>query len=139
MRSISVIIARCAIGIAFAWPGSASCTSFAGDETPSAGSYVQEGTQDSPAADLSGNWQVSFAGKQGSRQATMQIKQDSSKVSGSFEGERGSAPVSGTLNGSDISFTVKAPRREISFTGTVHGNKMSGTTEQGGSWSATRQ
>lgn len=139
MRSIHVIIAACAIVIALARPGSASGTSLAGVETSIAGSHLQEGAQDSAAADLSGNWQVSFAGKRGSRQATMQIKQDGSKVSGSFQGERGSAPVSGTLNGNDISFTVKAPRREISFKGTVHGNKMNGTTEQGGSWSATRE
>lgn len=103
-------------------------------------SSPQNSAQDGiEASNLSGIWQVSFNGKRGGRQATMQLKEDGTKLSGSFQGERGSAPLKGTLNGNQVSFTVKMPRRTLSFSGSVEGDKMSGTTEQGGSWSASRQ
>ncbi len=38
-----------------------------------------------------------------------------------------------------VSFSVKLRKHQASFTGTVAGDKMSGTTKQGGSWTATRQ
>jgi hypothetical protein len=69
----------------------------------------------------------------------MQIKQDGKKLSGSFQGKRGSAPLKGRLSGNQVSFNVKTRKHEASFTGTVNGDKMSGTTEQGASWTATRQ
>ncbi len=123
--------------------GGASIASRALSEPPAAvisGALAQDAAQDnSSAPSVTGNWQVSFAGRGGNRQVTMEIKQDGSKLSGAFQGERGSAPLTGRLSGNQISFTVKMPRRRISFTGTVDGDKMSGATEQGGSWSATRQ
>jgi hypothetical protein len=89
---------------------------------------------------LSGNWQLSWTAANGEqRQATMQIKQDGKKLSGTFEAPRGSVSLKGTCNGNQISFTVKLPRRQASFTGTVDGDKMTGTTEQGAPWTATRQ
>lgn len=100
----------------------------------------QEASQDNKAStSLSGNWQISWAGRNGQRQGTLQIKQDGSKLSGTFEGERGSVPLKGRLEGTQVSFNVKARKRQMSFTGTVDGGKMSGTTEQGSSWTATRQ
>lgn len=123
--------------------GGAGIASRALSEPPAAvisGALAQDAAQDnSTAPSISGNWQISFAGKKGNRQVTMEIKQDGSKLSGAFQGERGSAPLTGSLSGNQISLTVKMPRRQISFTGTVDGGKMSGTMEQGGSWSATRQ
>lgn len=102
---------------------------------------VQDAARDSTATpNLSGNWQMSWAGPKGKqRQVTMQVKQDGSKLSGNFQAERGSAPLTGSLKGNQVSFSVKTPKRKASFTGTVDGDKMSGTTEQGASWTATRQ
>jgi hypothetical protein len=109
-------------------------------ETASAGVLQQEAQETNASESIAGNWQVSWAAMNGnSRQVSMQVKQDGSKLSGTFEGERGSAPLKGTLKGNQVSFTVKLPRRQLSFSGTVEGGKMSGTTEQGASWSATRQ
>jgi hypothetical protein len=68
----------------------------------------------------------------------MEIKQDGSKLSGSFEGQRGSLPLSGKLDGDQVSLTVKIRRHDVSFSGTVNGDKMSGPTARGGSWTATR-
>lgn len=92
------------------------------------------------APSISGNWQLSWtARKGGQRQGTMQIKQDGSKLSGTVEGERGSTPLKGSLQGNRVSFSLKMRKRQVSFSGTVNGDKMSGTTEEGASWTATRQ
>jgi hypothetical protein len=108
-------------------------------EAPSA--PVQDASSaNSAAPNLSGHWQVAWTAANGNqRQASIQFKQDGKKLSGTFEAARGSASLKGTCDGNQISFTVKLPRRQVSFTGTVDGDKMSGTTEQGASWSATRQ
>ncbi|HTW80699.1 MAG TPA: hypothetical protein VME23_14225 [Terracidiphilus sp.] len=107
----------------------------------SAGASAQAVAQDNTASpDATGSWQVSWTGRNGDqRQASMQITQKGSKLSGTFEGARGSVPVKGTLDGNQISLTVKLPRRQLSFAGTLDGDKMSGTTERGVTWSATRQ
>ncbi len=115
----------------------AATNSFA--EAPSAA--VQEASSpDSSASNLTGQWQVSWTGVNGTqRQVNMQIKQDGKKLSGTFETPRGSVSLKGSCDGNQVSFTVKLPKRQASFTGTVDGDKMSGTTEQGASWTATRQ
>jgi len=97
--------------------------------------------QDGPApAEVSGSWQVSWtAGKGNQRQATMQIKQNGTKLSGKFQSESGSSSLTGSLQGNRVSFSAKMRKRQASFTGTVDGDKMTGTTEQGASWTATRQ
>lgn len=101
---------------------------------------MQDPAQDSNAHGIAGTWQLSFTDPQGnSRQATLQVQQKDSKLSGSFQGERGSGSLTGSIEGAQVTMTVKGRGREISFTGTVEGNKMSGTTGQGSSWSATRQ
>lgn len=47
--------------------------------------------------------------------------------------------LKGRLSANQVSFDVKTRKHKASFTGTVNGDKMSGTTEQGASWTATRQ
>ena len=101
---------------------------------------TQDNGQDSNTSSIAGNWQISFTDMQGSpRQGSLQITQDGSKLSGTFQGQRGSGAISGSMQGSQVSMTVKAHGRELTFSGTVDGSKMSGTTGQGSSWSATRQ
>lgn len=111
---------------------------FAGRATAA---LIPAAAQDNPTApDVSGSWQISWTAKDGNqRQATMQIKQKGNKLSGDFEGARGSVPLKGTLDENHISVTVKLRRRQLTFTGTVDGEKMRGTTERGAGWSATRQ
>jgi hypothetical protein len=105
------------------------------------GAPAQDAAKDSNSvAAVSGNWQISWTDDNGdSMQALFQIQQHGTKLSGSFEAKRGSAPLTGTLQGKEVSLRVKARKRQISFTGTVDGDKMTGTTEQGKSWAATRE
>lgn len=97
--------------------------------------------QDSSAASVAGSWQISFTDLQGNqRQASLQLQQAGAKISGTFQGQRGSGAISGTMQDNQVSMTVKGRGgREMTFSGTLDGNKMSGTTAQGSSWSATRQ
>lgn len=133
LRSISFLV--CTLVVA----GGITVATSSFPEAP--GAPAQDASSGSSTApSLSGNWQMSWTGPNGNqRQVAMQLKQDGKKLSGAFEGPRGSVPVKGTCDGSQVSFTVKLPRRQASFTGSVDGDKMSGTTEQGASWTATRQ
>lgn len=111
------------------------------EEPAFASAIAQDATEGSATApDLSGNWQMSWTARNGNqRQATLEIKQKGSKLSGNFQGERGSASLKGTVQGSQVSFRAKIRRRSVSFSGTVEGGKMSGTTEAGTPWAATRE
>jgi hypothetical protein len=102
---------------------------------------VQETSPGNPApASLSGNWQMSWTGEDGQqRQGAMQLTQNGSNLSGKLQGERGAAPLTGTLEGNQISLNAKTRRRQFTFSGTVDGDKMSGTTARGATWTATRQ
>jgi hypothetical protein len=82
---------------------------------------------------------MSWQGRKGAREATLQIQQAGSKLSGTFEAQGGSAPLSGSVRGDKISLTAAGEKKERTFIGTVEGNKMSGTMKRGGSWTATRQ
>jgi hypothetical protein len=104
---------------------------------------VQETTAASTttaAGTAAGNWQVSWTGRDGSpKQGSMQIQQSGSNLSGTFQGARGSTKLSGNLQGNQISLAIKVGKQQLTMTGTVDGNKMSGTTGKGSAWSATRQ
>ena len=115
-------------------------------------------SNNSPSTNIGGAWQLSWQGRDGSQQATIDIQQDGSKLSGTFQGPRGSSALTGSVDGSHVSFSVQMQGRRnitLAFTGTIDGEKMSGTLQtQGGggggregkgngqanhSWSAIRQ
>lgn len=88
-------------------------------------------------ANVAGNWQLSWQGRQGSRQGTLAIQQNGTKLTGTMQGQRGSAPLTGTVKGNTVSLKVEiqGERRSftLAFTGTVDGDKMTGTFQpQGG-------
>lgn len=142
MKSISpVSLLMCALVITGGAIGGASKAIAVEPSAIVPSTLAQEAEQDrNSAPSLSGSWQMSWTAPNGNqRQATLEIKQDGSKLSGSFEGERGSVPLKGSAQGNQVTFSVKARKRQASFTGTVDGDKMSGTGEQGGTWTATRQ
>jgi hypothetical protein len=116
----------------------------------------------SSSTSVAGNWQMSWQGRQGTQQGTLQLQQDGSKLTGTLEGPRGSAPITGNLDGNNVSFQAELKGRRgsitLAFTGTLDGDKMNGTFQpQGGhggrgrrgqgegggqqsrTWSATRQ
>lgn len=119
------------------------------------------GQGDAQPASVAGKWQLSSQGRTGPRQSALDLQQDGSKLTGTFAGERGSLAITGTVSGNNITFTAQGQGHgghsfSMSYSGTVEGDKMSGTMQpQGGetggggghhhgggqnhSWSATRQ
>jgi hypothetical protein len=93
-------------------------------------------SNNSQSANIAGAWQLSWEGRGGSQQATIQIQQDGSKLSGTFQGSQGSSALTGSVAGNNVSFSVQVQGRRtmtLAFTGTVDGDKMSGTLQpQGG-------
>jgi hypothetical protein len=120
---------------------------------------AQDVTQgDSQPANVAGKWQMSWQGRDGAQQATLQLQQDGAKLTGTFDGERGTVPVAGSVNGNNISFSTQTQGRRnftLVYTGSVDGDKMTGSFQpQGGhdgggehrsggqhnhSWTAIRQ
>jgi hypothetical protein len=112
--------------------------------------------QSSNQPNVSGTWQISWQGRQGTQHRALQLQQDGSQLSGTMRGPRGSTPVSGSLDGNKISFNMQfqGRRRSITaaFTGSVNNDAMNGTVkvkgggrrfggggDQSHTWTATRQ
>jgi len=92
-------------------------------------------SNNSQPANIGGAWQISWQARNGSQQGTMQIQQDGSQLSGTFQDASGSSSVTGGIAGNNVSFNVQIQGRPmtLAFTGTIDGDKMSGTFQpQGG-------
>jgi hypothetical protein len=141
---LEVVLNRVRLLLAFALPLMLALSVFAGD---------QSNTQ----PNVSGNWQLSWQGRQGTQQGTLQLQQDGSKITGTMQGPRGSIPVSGSLDGNKISLNMQFQGRRrsvtVAFTGSVDNDAMNGTVKlkgggrrfggggggQSHTWTATRQ
>jgi hypothetical protein len=80
-------------------------------------------------ANVAGTWQVSWQVRLGTARATVQLKQDGSTLSGTFQEMAVSSNLTGGIQGKNISFDVHFPGPRpytIEFTGTVDGEKISG-------------
>jgi len=106
-----------------------------------AGFAMQSAAQDkSQTADLTGSWQLSWTDANGNpKKGTLSIKQDAGKLSGTFTGQRGTQPLSGTLQGSHVVLNIGPSDRQFTLEGDVDGSKLNGTLPEGSNWSAARQ
>lgn len=112
------------------------------------GEVPGEAPDEPPSVDVSGSWDLEVEGDMGTLEATLVLEQDGGRLEGSLEADFGTMDVaSGTVSGSDVSFTVVfdmgGESAELSFSGTAEGSSMSGTGSgppQMGSftWEATR-
>jgi hypothetical protein len=92
------------------------------------------------AEGVAGHWDLSVDTPHGAMKGALELKLDGSNVTGSMElPAMGTFPVKGNLDGAKIVFDLQLPDNQgsLKFTGTVAGNKISGTSEHGG-WTATR-
>jgi hypothetical protein len=91
------------------------------------------------AADVTGTWNatVDLGGQGGS--PTFVFKQDGEKITGTYQGAFGEAPLTGTVKGDKISFDFTAQDAKIHYEGTVNaaGTEMKGTCDYGGQASGT--
>jgi len=97
--------------------------------------------------DVSGVWAFAVEFSGGSGAPTMTFKQDGEKLTGQYVGQLGEAPLSGTIKGNAIDFTIKVTVEgnvaTIQYTGTVEGASMKGTVKLGdlgeGTFTATKK
>jgi hypothetical protein len=110
-------------------------------------SFLAQDSEQSKAelTNVAGKWQLSWKGVMWqTRRGTLQIRQDGSKLSGEFVGDKsfplsGSFPIAGTVEGNKVSFSFEPMAgMKIGFTGTVEDQKMSGKTSYDKSWTASR-
>jgi hypothetical protein len=98
------------------------------------------------AADVAGAWELTWQARQGPRTMALELEQDGEILTGTVTSSQGQElPVSGSITGDQISFSVTYQGRRgevtLTFSGTVDGDSMNGTVETGGEpreWMATR-
>ena len=89
--------------------------------------------------DISGAWKMSWIGMDGNpRYATLQIRQTQDQIRGTFKGERGALPITGSVHDDRVSFSLDLQGHGITFNGVVSDDQMSGTTVGNTTWKAVR-
>ncbi|MEO8541812.1 MAG: hypothetical protein ABI577_18885 [bacterium] len=90
---------------------------------------------------LEGTWNLTMNSPMGPRPVKAEFTTTGNAIGGSFAGDAGSAPVTGTLDGDAAAFsaTVAGPmgQLELKFTGTVAGTSISGNVQFGAFGSGT--
>jgi hypothetical protein len=103
-----------------------------------AASVSSAATQDSVA----GTWNLSVVFEQGSGSPTIVLQQDGEKLTGTYTGQMGQYPLSGTFTEKKITFTVTVDMQgnQLAFvyTGTLEADgTLKGTVDLGGMASGT--
>ena len=79
-------------------------------------------------AKAAGKWQLALNTPHGTLNGALDLKQDGSKVSGSWETNvMGTIAVAGALDGKKITLAFELHGTAVKLAGTVDGGKMSGT------------
>jgi hypothetical protein len=86
------------------------------------------------AADISGSWEFTVNTSQGSGSPSFEFKQEGEKLTGTYSGLFGKAPISGTVKGDEVEFTFEVPNVDgkVRYKGTLEGStNMKGEVEYG--------
>ena len=90
---------------------------------------------------VTGDWAFTVTTDQGGGTPTMTFKQDGEKLTGKYNGQFGSADLTGTVKGNAIQFTftidVQGQQAPATYKGTVEKNTMKGSMDIGGMVSGT--
>jgi len=97
---------------------------------------------------VTGEWAFTVETPQGSGSPTFTFKQEGEKLTGNYKGQFGEAPLTGTVKGGEIKFTIKISAQgqelTITYTGKVETkDSMKGTAVLGeigeATWTAKRK
>ena len=100
------------------------------------------------ALDVSGEWAVSVNTDNGQVAATLVLKQDGEKITGSIRSDMGESVIEGTMKEKTLSFAFAFPAPDgsnmtVTMTGTVDGTSIKGSYDAGGmmagEWTATKK
>lgn len=83
------------------------------------------------AADVTGTWNVAVELSVGSGSPTIVLKQQGEKLSGTYTGTLGEAPVSGKIDGDKVEFWFEAEAAGQKFRATYKGVVKDGKAMQG--------
>jgi hypothetical protein len=87
------------------------------------------------AANITGVWDFTVETAQGSGSPVFTFKQDGETLTGTYKGQFGEAPLTGTVKGRDVKFAIKVNAQgqefNVTYTGTVDGNSMKGKAALG--------
>jgi hypothetical protein len=93
------------------------------------------------AADITGNWTLDVETEMGSGSPTFTFKQDGEKLTGTYRGQLGEAPLTGKVTGDKVEFSFEiSPTGEkwkVVYSGTVSADTMQGTIDFGGQATGT--
>jgi hypothetical protein len=112
---------------------------------PAAAAPAQAGSGGS--ANVTGVWDFTVETAQGSGSPVFTFKQEGETLTGTYKGQFGEAPLTGTVKGSDIKFNIKVNAQgqefNIAYTGKIDGNTMKGTAQLGelgeANWTAKKR
>ena len=88
------------------------------------------------AADVTGKWKFTVETEMGTGNPTFVLKQDGEQLSGTYSGQLGEAPVTGSVKGDKVEIQIEvAPQGDkilVKYSGTLEGeDKMKGSVEFG--------
>lgn len=93
------------------------------------------GTALAADAKVAGEWDFTVETPNGTGTPHFSLKQDGAAVSGTYKGQFGEAPVTGTVKGNDLSLVIKisAQGQEllVTYTGVVEGSSVKGKVSLG--------
>ena len=96
------------------------------------------------AADLTGKWRLTLEMEVGRATPSLELKQNESKLTGTYTGRYGSSPVSGDVDGRSLKFSVGMETTTLLFRGEVKDDgTLAGTADFGEignvKWMAARE
>lgn len=92
--------------------------------------------------DVTGTWNMTVESQQGTSNPTVTLEQDGQELTGHYSSQTlGEADVTGTVNGSEVTFSFDAEAGgqsiPVSYTATVEGDTMSGSLNLAGQAAGT--
>jgi hypothetical protein len=81
------------------------------------------------AADITGKWVFHVKFTLGSGDPTFEFQQQGEKLTGTYRGRFGVAPLTGTVHGNEVEFTSKNDKGTGKYKGTLVGDTISGTAK----------
>ena len=88
---------------------------------------------DPAPANVSGTWAMTVTSKMGTNKPTAVLAQDGTHLTGTYKGRTGDTPLTGTVAGNhvqlDIPIRMMGRAMQLTYTGVVDGDMMSGTTK----------
>jgi hypothetical protein len=89
--------------------------------------FIAAFAQAQTAVNVSGTWNVTVETDAGSGTPTFVLKQEGEKISGTYSGQLGEAPIKGTIKGNIIHLEFSIEGNLVTYDGKATATEMEGT------------